>query len=365
MTDLPKPYYERDGITIYVGDNRDVLPHIGQVSAVVTDPPYGLSFMGKGWDHSVPGVEFWEAIAEAMLTGAHLLAFGGDRTMHRMMTAIEDAGLEIRTQLAWIFGSGFPKSRSMRDIGRPELGTALKPAMELICMARNPFKGTVAANVLQHGTGAINVDACRIGTTKDVPSLTGKMADINSDITYSGGWGARRLTDSGMNPNIGRWPANVILDEDAAAVLDEQSGERKSGGGERRKRDDKGRTIFDGGWKANGKEWEASTGGASRFFYVAKASRRDRSANGTVDNIHPTCKPTTLMKYLIQMITPPGGVILDPFMGSGSTLVAAAELGFHAIGIELSEEYAEVAARRIDHALNACAGKLPGMEVFA
>lgn len=424
---LPEPYYERDGITIYVGDNREVLPHIKPVHAVVTDPPYGLSFMGKGWDHQVPGVEFWQAIGEAMLPGAHLLAFGGTRTYHRMAVAIEDAGYEIRDTLQWIYGSGFPKSHDvskaidkmagaerevigtrrqransasslvpmnasageMEQITAPATpaaeqwqgwGTALKPAYEPIIMARLPFKGTVAANVLAHGTGAINVDACRIGESG---------ARSNGG---NGNPGASTYGDYGPTPTIdygkGRWPANVILDEAAAEALDAQSGVSKSGTAVR-KNGISDRAMFAFGNR--GPEADVGygdTGGASRFFYCAKSSRRERNAGlegmperrcggmaGTADltlrtgsgnvrnnmaqNHHPTVKPLALMRYLIQMITPPEGIVLDPFMGSGSTLVAAAELGFQAIGIELSEEYAEIAARRVDHALNERAGKLP------
>lgn len=355
-----KPYYDRDGISIYIGDNREVLPLIDErAAAVVTDPPYGLSFMGKGWDKGVPGVKFWQIISDAMLPGAHLLAFGGTRTYHRMAVAIEDAGYEIRDTLQWLYGSGFPKSHDVSKaidkragaerevIGRdpyyspgrkqtigdgekygkggsedetawvtapatPEAeqwqgwGTALKPAYEPVIMARKPLIGTVAANVLQHGTGAINLDACRIeapgGLTKGGALIGSSPNPMNRE---------RGVTENRPRASehaAGRWPANVILDEEAA----------------------------------EGHEW-------SRFFYVAKASKRERGEG----NNHPTVKPLALMRYLIQMVTPPEGIVLDPFAGSGSTLVAAAELGFRAIGIEQSEEYAEIAARRIDRAINA------------
>lgn len=439
------PFYEREGIRIYVGDNREVLPHIEPVHAVVTDPPYGLSFMGKGWDHQVPGVEFWQAISGAMLPGAHLLAFGGTCTYHRMAVAIEDAGYEIRDTLQWLYGSGFPKSHDVSKAidatiqhggsnsrrmkaanesrpgeGRagaslpnngvmsgdrrvnvtrdepatPEAhqwqgwGTALKPAYEPIIMARLPFKDTVAANVLGHGTGALNVDACRIAA----PGEGGASRNHKGAVYEGVAEGYKRpnkssythKTDWQMQP-AGRWPANVILDEAAAEALDAQSGVRKSGKyAERTTPANRAGTysgfdMCDG--KVNAPNNYGDTGGASRFFYVAKASRRERNAGlegmpervsggmaGTADltlrtgsgnvrnnlaqNHHPTVKPIALMRYLIQMVTPPGGVLLDPFMGSGSTLVAAAQLGFQAIGIELSEEYAEIAARRVDHALN-------------
>src|SRR5690606_9085009 len=277
------PYYDQDGITIYVGDNREVLPALDvAVSAVVTDPPYGLSFMGKDWDHSVPGEAFWRIIADAMKPGAHLLSFGGSRTYHRMGVAIEDAGLELRDTLMWLYGQGFPKSHDVskaiesnlttgksnsrslrateqsgdgelytlrgknngimgetRDYDRkaftpatPEAeawqgwGTALKPAHEPVILARKPLSGTVAANVLDHGTGALNIDASRIAS----PDTAGKV------WTRGGNQQGASLTTntSGVHQYIeahaaGRWPANVILDEEAAAALDAQSGERKSG----------------------------------------------------------------------------------------------------------------------------------------
>lgn len=454
---LPTPYYERDGITIYVGDNRDVLPHIEPVHAVVTDPPSGISFMGKEWDSNKGGRDQWIAwlaetlrgVSDAMLPGAHALIWALPRTSGWTSMAIEDAGLDVRDCITHLFGSGFPKSHDVskaidkmagaerevvgtRDVGpdirgdnyhrdngdrmiaditapaTPEAeqwqgwGTALKPAAEFWYLARKPFKGTVAANVLKHSCGAINIDASRIPGTMD------------------GTWGATQKSSIGYHGTditeyktqqhtAGRWPANVILDEESARLLDAQSGvtsskpriERNSGRADEsqyRIKPTPG-TVKDFG----------DTGGASRFFYVAKASRRERNAGldgmpekrgpvmsercincgkgrmdgrrqgpccdnpeyertparGNVANHHPTVKPIALMRYLIQMITPPGGIVLDPFAGSGSTLVAAAELGFHAIGIELSEEYAEIAARRVDHALNERAKRLPGLEVVS
>lgn len=293
------PYYERDGITIYCADNREMLPHIGPVSSVVTDPPYGLSFMGKEWDKGVPGVEFWDAVQGAMLPGAHMLAFGGTRTFHRMAVAIEDAGFDIRDVVSWLYGSGFPKSHNLKGEWAG-WGTALKPAWEPVIMARKPFAGSVAANVLQHGTGAINVDASRIASPQwfRPASMGGRSGGIMGKDVHR---------ESSESHPAGRFPANVIFDEAAA----------------------------------DGHEW-------SRFFYVAKASRRERGEG----NNHPTVKPIALMRYLVQMITPPVGIVLDPFMGSGSTLVAAAELGIPAIGIEMNAEYVEIAARRVDHALN-------------
>lgn len=819
-----EPFYSRGGITIYVGDNREVLPHISPVHAVVTDPPYGLSFMGKGWDHSVPGVEFWQAIMAAMLPGAHLLAFGGTRTYHRMAVAIEDAGYEIRDTLQWLYGSGFPKSHDVSKaidkmagaerevVGHEDIrsrydgvarngstasglvgvamgvadkspvsitapatpeaeqwqgfGTALKPSYEPvigcrkpcqipgdcaiidgnlssvaealckltaknvdessrptphgsseakgdsaptpaqtsteagqeattptglvagtnseagisvstsdaasialnmisswrriladacdlvskcttemvsslttdlttwsyslsqitpdtmlravshpsglsapvstagelssvvaaklsailllsapapaiaekrltpnhepIIMARSPFKGTVAQNVLQHGTGAINVDACRIGYGDEQIDTDARQRRNNiGGGGYEPGVSGRTVeTDIATYKPNGRWPANVILDEAAADLLDAMSGVSRSSTAGVKPRSGEtniygGNALLSSKTKHSGTMEYGDTGGASRFFkvvaqdclstynveeqecapcgeesteagntsagkrtassavnshtagcgskptglfqtdtksttsttthsitscptcnsspqngtttttsvcekttetltalntdaangvtstshspsssgvsqepirgtanhasantsesgepqtantttptcantesaitgsrffYVAKASRRERNAGlegmpertrqgvrpGSPDyssgkfpdhdhrlagaNHHPTVKPLALMRWLITMVTPPGGIILDPFMGSGSTLVAAAQLGVKAIGIELDPGYAEIAARRVDHALNERAGYLPGMEIVS
>ncbi len=349
------------------------------VDAVVTDPPYGLKFMNKHWDYDVPTIELWREVLRVLKPGAHLLSFGGTRTYHRMVCAIEDAGFEIRDQVQWIYGSGFPKSLNVgKQIKEFEgWGTALKPANEPIVLARKPLsESTVAKNVEKWGTGAINVDASRIGISANDPNhrkpsvpFTGRYFDV-ADGKSNG-----RPTEN-LNTQ-GRWPANVLFDESAAEMLDEQSGDRKgfSGGGT------KGagyRTEYVHGENKN-KELPAQyfndSGGASRFFYVAKASKRERNAglegmperetkslqdnggefktgsgnerNNKSQNHHPTVKPIKLMEYLCRLITPPGGVILDPFMGSGSTGVAAKRLGFEFIGIEMNEEYVEIARRRI------------------
>ena len=336
-------------ITLHHGDCRDVMATMdaSSVDAIVTDPPYGLAFMGKDWDHGVPGVEFWTEALRVAKPGAHLLAFGGTRTFHRLACAIEDAGWEIRDTIMWVYGSGFPKSHDVSkaidkaagaerevvgqrdtktgsnketnwkcssprimDVTAPATdaarqwsgwGTALKPAWEPIIVARKPLCGTVAENVLRHGTGGINIDGCRAGA---------------------------------------RWPANVAHD----GVMHER-----------------------------------------RYFYCAKASRADRNdgcddmalrddvgvyhmrqgahaiANGMATtprhNHHPTVKPTELMRYLVRLVTPPGGVVLDPFCGSGSTGRGAILEGMSFIGIDLDAEYLEIARRRI----NAC---LTPMEVL-
>jgi DNA modification methylase len=382
------------------------------VDSIVTDPPYGLSFMGKKWDYDVPSVEVWAECLRVLKHGGHLLAFAGTRTQHRMAVRIEDAGFEIRDMIAWVYGSGFPKSldvskaidKNNGEVGRllrftewmrttgltskqidqatgtnmgghyltaksqpaiptrklweklrplcgqvpewvddlverieaerkvvgqhqtdmgglggerlgqkggditiaatPEAkqwqgwGTALKPALEPITVARKPFIGTVAENVLQHGTGAINVDGGRVGQ-REKEQFTGiKNGSINAygDYFYPKGEKAR--------PVQGRWPANFIHDgsEEATELL----------------------------------------GASARFFYCAKASKADRG-----ENHHPTVKPTDLMRYLCRLVTPPNGIVLDPFNGSGSTGCAAVLEGFQYIGIEREAEYIAISEKRI------------------
>jgi DNA modification methylase len=288
------------------GDLVDVLPTLAaeSIDACVTDPPYDLHFMGKAWDGR--GVAFrpdtWRAVYRVLKPGAYLAAFGGTRTSHRMVCAIEDAGFVIRDSLTWLYGQGFPKSLNLGH-GR---GTALKPASEPIALAWKPFTGAIAANVEHWGTGALNIDACRIGTTKDVPS-SGSAA----------GWVGPRTTDmGGFDPNIGRWPANVVLDEDAAAQLDGMTGHLHAGGG------------------------------ASRFFYCAKPSTEERSF-GCKRNPHPTVKPVELMRWLVKLVTPIGGTVLDPFLGSGTTGMACRYEHRAFVGIEREAEYIAIAERRM------------------
>jgi DNA modification methylase len=399
------------------------------VDAVVTDPPYGLSFMGKKWDYDVPSVVLWQAVFRVLKPGGYVLSFGGTRTYHRMVCAIEDAGFEIRDQVAWLYGSGFPKSLDVskaidkaagaeREViginanhrknqegevhdtgtmcGEPHSGdglitcpatdaakqwqgwgTALKPANEPIVLARKPLsEKTVAKNVLKWGTGALNIDGSRIGS---------EQTETRRGVTQvgPGGWKTTGFSEpqSKLNPP-GRWPANVLFDEEAAEMLDEQSGHLHPAGNKNNKAaNDYEASSFHISYdnKADRTFKNDKGGGASRFFYVAKASKRERNAGlegmplqtlattigqtrpnkparlgadphavqAPVANHHPTVKPVKLMEYLIKLITPPGGTILDPFCGSGSTGVAAKRLGFKFIGIEREKEYVEIARRRI------------------
>lgn len=416
---------------VYVGDCREQLKHLADnsVDSVVTDPPYELGFMGKSWDSSgiAYDVTVWQECLRVLKPGGHILAFGGSRTWHRLAVAVEDAGFELRDSIAWIYGSGFPKSldvskaidkkagaerEKIRHIPRAETsgtmmgssesrpwieksreqgfyeadgpdavtpeakawqgwGTALKPAFEPVVVGRKPFgKGvTVAENVLAWGVGGLNIDGSRIagdpwkasfgtGLAKDKFFTTGDRTEI---------W---------KEPHTqGRWPANVILDEVSAGLLDEQSGVSvsKSGG-------KSGKTAI---WSADidavDRGGHNDSGGASRFFYQPKASKRDRnegleelegtSAGEMVDrvegsagmdspragagrtsgakNFHPTVKPTALMRYLIKLVTPEGGTVLDPFTGSGSTGKAALLDGYKFVGVELTEEYLPIIEGRL------------------
>lgn len=375
------------------GDCLEVLKTLSDnsVDAIVTDPPYGLSFMGKRWDYDVPSVEVWAECLRVLKPGGHLLAFAGTRTQHRMAVRIEDAGFEIRDMIAWLYGSGFPKSLDVSKAidkaagaerkvlgpnpnSRPNMvrveaavlsprvdapitapatdaarqwsgwGTALKPAMEPITVARKPLVGTVAENVQAHGTGAINVDGGRISTNGEKIAPRGSM-DAKTDIHE--GWSRPWMASTQKSEDrlqraiekaetLGRWPANVIHDGSDEPV----------------------RLLGD----------------AARFYYCAKASKRDRDegleqldlmgpgrtcydsnyheGGGKLPprsgNFHPTVKPTDLMRYLVRLVTPPGGVVLDPFMGSGSTGKAAKLEGFSFIGIEREEQYIQIARARIE-----------------
>uniref|UniRef100_A0A6M3LJN5 Putative methyltransferase n=1 Tax=viral metagenome TaxID=1070528 RepID=A0A6M3LJN5_9ZZZZ len=447
----PKPYYEEPGITIYHADCRDILPHLEPVDLILTDPPYGLNFMGKDWDRGVPGVHFWELILNASKPGCYLMAFGGTRTFHRLACAIEDAGWEIRDTVMWVYGSGFPKSLDVskaidkagewnaefdevrswlrqkvqekglkhseidraignenshmashflgisqpmlptwnqwiiikallgvdEDIERPpkcigyeraiigyrkvnpglaftsigpaELpvtlpaseaakqwegwGTALKPAWEPIIIARKPIEGTVAQNVLKYGTGALNIGECRV---PGIPRLTGTKnpdARAGSGAAYLGSNGSKQMAYD-ANPPSGRFPANLIHDgsEEVVGLFPNV----KAGGS--RANTQRGQIFVHGGEH----ETYGDSGSAARFYYCAKASRSERGEGNT----HPTVKPIALLQYLIKLGLPPGGVVLDPFAGSGSTLVTAQKMGCKAIGIELGKENNDIAIER-------------------
>lgn len=340
------------------------------VDAIVTDPPYGLAFMGKQWDHGVPGEPFWREALRVAKPGAHILAFGGTRTYHRLACGIEDAGWEIRDCLSWLYGSGFPKSHN-----GPWGGTALKPAWEPIIMARKPLIGTVAANVEAHGTGGLNIDGCRLGSG---PTQTNHTAKVGN----APGWSGRATGE--VTQHCGRWPANVCLDPEAAAILDAQSGALSSGAPPKRRGANRDGTLYGeyGAMQGCQQPRGASIGGASRFFYVAKAARSEREAGlegvavrvagamqgntGTIPsrmagdgvtpvrqvraaNHHPTVKPIDLMRWLCRMVTPRGGTVLDPFMGSGTTGCAAVLEGFDFRGVDLDSEYVRIARKRVAH----------------
>jgi site-specific DNA-methyltransferase (adenine-specific) len=380
--------------TVFHGSNLDVLPFMADnsVDSIVCDPPYELGFMGKSWDSSgiAYSVELWRECLRVLKPGGHLLAFGGTRTWHRIAVAIEDAGFDVRDSIAWLYGSGFPKSMNIalqldkkaglqsdrgsainvggkgdrqdietsvseangklqpayRDYKSPEAekwagwGTALKPAFEPVVVARKPLIGTVAANVLEFGVGGLNIDASRIGTD----SIT-----IN---TFDNG--AKPFGDAVGEPYSskqvqGRWPANIILDEYTAGLLDEQSGISVSKSGGRSTGRNFGQEYDNAFSKERERTGHNDSGGASRFFYVSKANKRDRN-EGDVPNTHPTVKPTDLMRYLIKLVTPAGGIVLDPFTGSGSTGKAALLDGYQFIGIELTADYLPIIEGRLQWA---------------
>jgi site-specific DNA-methyltransferase (adenine-specific) len=395
------------------------------VDAIVCDPPYGLTqgnrktpaphrpespygrsrmgvngdtlaipkvstaggFMGMGWDHGVPGVEFWVEALRVAKPGAYLLAFGGTRTHHRLMVAIEDAGWEVRDVVMWVYGSGFPKSHN-----GVWGGTALKPAWEPIIVARKPLIGTVAENVRAHGTGGLNIDGCRVpvDVDADAAQIRTMQRGQRTEDTSGQEWGLSK--NGGDVPQVirpdGRWPANLIHDgsEEVLAAFPNAKGQLAP-------------SVEDGEPQGNSIYSSMNRGGphhiprdeldksAARFFYCAKASKSDRDegcdtmpdrvlamsnqakaeqARGNLNvadsgmntgkvrkNSHPTVKPTALMQYLCRLVTPPGGTILDPFMGSGSTGKAALKEGFKFVGIELDEEhgYFDIALARIKAAI--------------
>ncbi|MFZ9334392.1 MAG: DNA-methyltransferase [Burkholderiaceae bacterium] len=400
---------------VLVGDCLHVMATMEacSVDAIVTDPPYELGFMGKSWDASGVAfrVEVWREALRVLKPGGHLLAFSGSRTYHRMVVAIEDAGFEIRDQIMWLYGSGFPKSHDVskaidREAGAvrevvgtkpgvrgadgtgmerqmpgkatgikqercevditapatPEAarwqgwGTALKPAHEPICVARKPLRGTVAANVLAYGTGAINVDGCRVGWASDSDKQHGRPA--SSPKAHNGLEGqAFKIRDRSQEDpeanqsSLGRWPANVIHDgsEEVEGFFpgdDGASAARFFYSAKASKRDrDEGLGGFNDVHRVNGNRW------TDQDYRVSRGDRPQSKESGPRKNIHPTVKPTDLMRYLCRLVTPPGGLVLDPFTGSGSTGKGAVMEGFRFVGVELSPEYAAIARARIQHAV--------------
>jgi DNA modification methylase len=385
---------------LYFGDCLEVMRALpdSSVDSVVTDPPYELGFMGKAWDASgiANSIELWKEVLRVLKPGGHLLAFSGSRTYHRMTCAIEDAGFEVRDNIArfytgdddtdaflaglsegqqeaflkvfgrpsmleWIYGSGFPKSHNLE--GKYDgWGTALKPAHEPICVARKPFNQTVADNVNEFGTGAINIDACRIGETG--ARNNGRKAGTNG---IYGEIGATSPIDYGK----GRWPANVIHDGSEEVISNFPITTSGQPSGTKAGNNNNVFGQYNGGIPVTG---FGDSGSASRFFYCAKTTKDDRdegmnmfelkeggikndSGRGFSEtnpnkvilqrNNHPTVKPTELMQYLCRLVTPIGGIVLDPFMGSGSTGKAAWLEGFKFIGIEKEADYFEIAKARV------------------
>lgn len=330
---------------IICGDCLEEMKKMEQnsIDFIVTDPPYGLHFMGKDWDHGIPGKHFWEEALRICKPGSMLALFGGTRTYHRLACAIEDAGWEIRDCMMWIFGQGFPKSHNFgKKLGGDwnGYGTALKPAYEPIILAMKPLDGTFAQNAEKWGVAGINVDDSRIMTRELKAYSPGLHRNSPASFNDDSWKGKEQLKEAPK----GRWPSNVILDEEAAEQLDEQSGMLKTGSMKPQTHEKKN-SVYSKWKQASPSGQQGSFGGASRFFYCAKASPSER----TKENNHPTVKPIALMKYIIKLLAPPGNpILLDPFCGSGSTLVAAKELGIKAIGIEKQKDYCEITKKRIE-----------------
>lgn len=314
------------------------------ITSIVTDPPYEIGFMGKKWDNTgiAYSSELWIECLRVLKPGGFLLSFSSARTYHRMACAIEDSGFEIRDMIEWIYGSGFPKSL---DLGKHDekfkgIGTSLKPAHEPICMARKPlFENTVLKNFEIYSAGALNIDKCRIEhSEKEV--ITNRTAPKSNGSKM----GLFTEKDKYASPNLlGRFPSNLI--HDGSDEILELFPFTKTGGGDRRA--NKIGSIFKIKETRNEpSNFESNSGSASRFFYCAKPSKSERG----YFNTHPTVKPLKLMEYLIKMVTPENGIVLDPFMGSGTTGIACSILGFSFIGIELEKESFDIAQNRIQNA---------------
>lgn len=385
--------------TIHQGDVQLVAPTLKSdlFDAVLTDPPYGLGFMGLGWDSTVPPTSIWKSLLQLCKPGAFLLAFGGSKTSHRLACNIEDAGWEIRDSICWIYGQGFPKGVNLSKaidkelgINRPILGeqrrhrrrsgdnyrfgfgnssdsiplsasasdlarswegyhTALKPAWEPIIIAQRPREGTFARNAIDSGCGGLNIDGSRIGTKggtqrshqEPYPRVENGREDRQS-------WARTGHTTDQIAK--GRWPANVIRDDESAEELDCQSGQSRSRVGMRHQKSSgvgNGKTLHPFKSRVEKAEGYHDEGGASRFFYKAKAGRKERRENN-----HPTVKPLELCKYLARLVLPPERhtprQLLVPFSGSGSEMLGALQSGWdHVTGIEREPRYVEIAKRRL------------------
>lgn len=332
---------------IYHGDLFDVLPTLADesIDSCVTDPPYGIGVMGKKWDTFITGQHDFQAwtkrwareVYRVLKPGAHLLVCGAPRSFHRMTSGVEDAGFEIRDCLSWLYGQGFPKSYNLSR-GR---GTALKPSWEPIVLARKPLVDALDVNAHIFGTGALNIDACRTphdeGT--NLTRIQNSKTEPDGDtITLNIPGHSQPIYDE-----IGRWPPNVLLDETSAALLDEQTGALKAS-----------RFMYVA--KPSGKERDEGCYDLAPRTSISLTGRKEGSAGskharaGTdrkATNFHPTVKPLELMRWLVVLVTPPGGTILDPFLGSGTTGMASRLADFKFIGVEREAEYVEIARRRI------------------
>jgi site-specific DNA-methyltransferase (adenine-specific) len=313
-------------VVLHCGDCRGVMAALpgDSVDSVVCDPPYHLKFMGKQWDGGDVAFrpETWAAVLRVLKPGGHALAFSGTRTYHRMACAIEDAGFECRDMIAWMYGSGFPKSHNLAAQWSG-WGSALKPAIEPVCLARKPLsEGTIAANVLRWGTGALNIDGCRVGTESRWNPPVGNLESIGSSRSVPNGNG--QFVE-------GRWPANVIHDGSDEVVAGFPESDSPAGFSVRKASEN---TCMSGPnterYSSNG---HGDSGSAARFFYTAKADGDDR-----LGSRHPTVKPLDLMRWLCRLVTPKGGTVLDPFAGTGTTGEAAFWEGFNAILVEREPE---------------------------
>lgn len=391
-----KPTWEQGEVKLYRGDCLTVLPTLpgSSVSSIVTDPPYGLSFMGKQWDRGVPGLMFWEAALRVAKPGAFLLAFGGTRTSHRLVSAIEDAGWEIRDGMIWLYAQGFCKNHNIskaidkaagaeREVVGPDpyaanhpnprgaivgqnygtdltparpvtapatdaakewdgYGTALSPSHEPICVAMKPLDGTFAQNAIKHGVAGLNIDGARIptGQVKTRGRADSKHGKSNS-------LGDKWSGNVDTTPHA-RWPKNVILSDDpeVAAIFPETNGDKRGACKGTRPGGFGNVGANPGDGEPNATVYDDS-GSVSRYFYTAKAGKTERRGSN-----HPTVKPLALIEYLCRLtMTPTGGVVLDPFLGQGTSAEACIRLGRPFIGIELDSGYFDDAVSRVKLAL--------------